>query len=126
MPVVQHGTDSLSREIPLPAAGTWVKLRNLAATWVDGQLQVTPQYCTHDLNTLPHDCSGVCNHHVHSQGLIGQILIKHTERPLLQCTCLSEKCALLWNLSFGVSLLDFHLRGISHTPTDRPILDVLC
>ena len=42
LPVVQHGTRSLPREIPLPAAGAWVKLRNLAATLVDGQLQVGP------------------------------------------------------------------------------------
>lgn len=40
LPVVQHGTSSLLREIPLPAIGSWVKLRNLAATLVDGQLQV--------------------------------------------------------------------------------------
>lgn len=37
---MQHWTRSLPREIPLPAAGAWVKLRNLAATLVDGQLQV--------------------------------------------------------------------------------------
>ncbi len=41
LPVVQHGTRSLPREIPLPAAGAWVKLRNLAATLVNGQLQVS-------------------------------------------------------------------------------------
>jgi len=64
MPVVQHGTDSLPREIPLPAAGTWVKLRNLAATWVDGQLQVIHQYCPRDVNTL--QCSGACDHHVYA------------------------------------------------------------
>lgn len=40
LPVVQHGTSSLPREIPLPAVGSWVKLRNLAATLVDGQLLV--------------------------------------------------------------------------------------
>ena len=42
LPVVQHGTRSLPREIPLPAAGAWVRLRNLAATLVNGQLQVGP------------------------------------------------------------------------------------
>ncbi len=40
LPLVQHGTSSLPQEIPLPAVGSWVKLRNLAATLVDGQLQV--------------------------------------------------------------------------------------
>ena len=46
LPVVQHGTRSLTREVPLPAAGAWVKLRNLAATLVDGQLQVRQQLHT--------------------------------------------------------------------------------
>ena len=40
LPVVQYSMASLPREVPLPAAGSWVKLRNLAATLVDGQLQV--------------------------------------------------------------------------------------
>ena len=84
MPVVEHGTDSLPREIPLPAAGTWVKLRNLAATWVDGQLQVTPQYCIHDVNTLHHDRSGVCNHRVYSQGLMGKS--SSSTQSMLHCS----------------------------------------
>ena len=40
LPVVQYSMTSLPREVPVPAAGSWVKLRNLAATLVDGQLQV--------------------------------------------------------------------------------------
>ncbi len=40
LPVVQYSMASLPREVPVPAAGSWVKLRNLAATLVDGQLQV--------------------------------------------------------------------------------------
>ncbi|CAK0784330.1 hypothetical protein CVIRNUC_007534 [Coccomyxa viridis] len=39
LPVVQYSMANLPREVPVPAAGSWVKLRNLAATLVDGQLQ---------------------------------------------------------------------------------------
>ena len=55
LPVVQYSMASLPREVPVPAAGSWVKLRNLAATLVDGQLQVAVPSPSH-LCTLLYCC----------------------------------------------------------------------
>ena len=59
LPVVQYSMASLPREVPVPAAGSWVKLRNLAATLVDGQLQVAIPSPPH-LHVLLHRCSTHC------------------------------------------------------------------
>lgn len=40
MPVVTYGLGKLSNVVPLPEAGQWVKLRNVAACLINGQLQV--------------------------------------------------------------------------------------
>ncbi len=40
MPVRMYGLGGLQQEVPLPQPGTWVKLRNIAACIISGQLQV--------------------------------------------------------------------------------------
>ncbi|CAL8469199.1 g8740 [Coccomyxa elongata] len=39
MPVRMYGLGGLQQEVPLPQPGTWVKLRNIAACIISGQLQ---------------------------------------------------------------------------------------
>jgi hypothetical protein len=39
MPVVMYGLGRMAREVPMPGPGLWVKLRNVAACVVHGQLQ---------------------------------------------------------------------------------------
>lgn len=40
MPVRMYGLGGLQHEVPLPQPGAWVKLRNVAACIINGQLQV--------------------------------------------------------------------------------------
>ncbi len=42
MPVRMYGLEGLPQEVPLPQPGAWVKLRNVAACIINGQLQVPP------------------------------------------------------------------------------------
>lgn len=41
MPVRMYGLEALPQEVPLPLPGSWVKLRNIAACIINGQLQVS-------------------------------------------------------------------------------------
>ena len=52
MPVRMYGLDALPQEVPLPLPGTWVKLRNIAACIINGQLQVRPSSTFHHLRML--------------------------------------------------------------------------
>lgn len=47
LPVRLYGLQGLLHEVPLPEPGAWVKLRNVAACTVSGQLQVClpPHFC---------------------------------------------------------------------------------
>jgi hypothetical protein len=41
MPVRMYGLEALPQEVPLPLPSSWVKLRNIAACIINGQVQVS-------------------------------------------------------------------------------------
>ncbi len=47
MPVRMYGLGGLQQEVPLPQPGAWVKLRNIAACIICGQLQVRSRLRIH-------------------------------------------------------------------------------
>lgn len=74
LPVVTYGLGKLPRQVPLPEAGQWVKLRNVAACIVNGQLQVR-FLSTSMLPMLQNSLCCMCSPQMRSFSYINGILI---------------------------------------------------